>query len=121
MGPASPSPPVRYAAVFLDAASRAALLAAVPPRYPCVTADHVTLAFRPPAAAAAALPLGTTIGVDVVGMADDGDAQAVSVVGLPPTFAPRTPHATVSVRAGVANAAAGMRWRPVWRAARWRG
>lgn len=41
------SPPAIYYAAFLTPASREALLRAHPPRYPRVTADHVTLCFRP--------------------------------------------------------------------------
>lgn len=73
-------PPVlHYAAVFLDPLSRAKLLAWAQPMHSCLSADHMTLLFRPSLADAKQLPLGTTEELTVLAKMHD----AVTQVRLP--------------------------------------
>lgn len=51
-------PEVLYAGIFLDAAARQKIMAAVPPAFSNVSADHVTLCYRPSTEWLCSLPLG---------------------------------------------------------------
>jgi hypothetical protein len=87
-----------YAAVFLTEKSRAALLQHAPPLHETVSADHMTLAYRPTPEACTALPLGRDVPLFVAGAAADYRTQAVAV--QPPSWLPflsdSAPHVTVS-------------------------
>lgn len=66
--------PGRYVGWALDPKDRAALLAAFPPAYPNVVADHVTLSLE------TKVGLPTETAGEVVGIADDGrGVQALAV------------------------------------------
>eukprot|EP01105_Mastigella_eilhardi_P024991 TRINITY_DN6646_c0_g1_i1.p1 TRINITY_DN6646_c0_g1~~TRINITY_DN6646_c0_g1_i1.p1 ORF type:complete len:1877 (-),score=388.06 TRINITY_DN6646_c0_g1_i1:133-5763(-) len=76
-----PSGPVRveFTALYLDAASREALLSALPPPHKCVAASHVTLAWHPQRNLVRGLPCGRTFCATVVGVAQDENVQAAVV------------------------------------------
>jgi len=70
-----------YTAIFLDEASKEALLKAFPPLHPKVAAHHVTLAFKsgPDVAKAFEPYLEKEVEFEVVGVASDDKGQAVKV------------------------------------------
>lgn len=68
-------PALHYAAVFLDPLSRAKLLAWAQPMHSCLSADHMTLLFRPSLADAKQLPLGTTEELTVLAKMHDAVTQ----------------------------------------------
>ena len=51
-------PEVLYAGIFLDAAECQKIMAAAPPAFSNITADHVTLCYRPSTEWLYSLPLG---------------------------------------------------------------
>lgn len=64
-----------YAAVFLTDASRQALLQHVAPLHEDVSADHMTIGFKPAVEACLGLPLGREAALFIVGVAADYRAQ----------------------------------------------
>jgi hypothetical protein len=87
-----------YTGWLLDAADRAALLRAVPPRYGTVVAHHVTLKFGD----RTARPPEETVG-EIVGEADDGagvQALVVAIAGSPKRPDGGTFHITWSLEPG---------------------
>ena len=71
---------LHYAAVFLDRLSVAKLLAwTAPHMHSCLTADHMTLLFRPSFAAAEQLPLGTSVELSVTAKMHNSTAQVILV------------------------------------------
>jgi hypothetical protein len=99
-----------YVAVFLTQESRDVLLAMVPPLHPLVTADHMTLAYKPLSVQQLlAFPLGATVQLNIIGTAADSRAQAVAAdppTWLPPTASVST-HVTISVALGAKAVEAG--------------
>jgi hypothetical protein len=95
-----------YLGLFLTPESQRKLLKQFPPKHGEVHADHVTLQFKPTKEQMTALKrrrrLGDRVDVEVVGYAEDGQAQAV-VVKLPEDLKldGRTPHVTLSTAKGV--------------------
>lgn len=91
-----------YTAIFLDAASKEALLKAFPPIHPKVAGHHVTLAFhktKPEGAQAFDPYLEQVVEFEVVGEASDDKGQAVKVT-LPAPYPGLNPaqvhHVTIS-------------------------
>lgn len=68
-------PALHYAAIFLDPLSRAKLLSWAQPMHSCLTADHMTLLFRPSLEDAENLPLGTTVELSVLAKMHDSVTQ----------------------------------------------
>jgi hypothetical protein len=66
-----------YAGWLVDPATREALLARIPPRYPIVVAHHVTLKFGDETA----VPPAATV-AEIVGEADDGAGVQALVVAI---------------------------------------
>lgn len=66
---------IYYAGVFLTPTSQRLLRQAVAPRHPEVSADHVTLKFKPGRDACLQLPLGTSILIRVTGLASTTEVQ----------------------------------------------
>jgi hypothetical protein len=98
-----PPPPPKpiYTAIFLDDASKEALLKAFPPMHPKVFGHHVTLVFKPgPDAIKAFEPcLGKEVEFEVVGASSDDKGQAAKVA-LPAPYPELSPgqlhHVTIS-------------------------
>jgi hypothetical protein len=108
-----------YAAVFLTAESKEVLRAMIPPVHAAVSADHMTLAYKPTIPQLLSLPLGVEVQLKVQGMAADSRAQAV-VADPPPWLPPTTSvstHITISVAAGVQAKEAGFLMRDALQAA----
>lgn len=100
---------VLYVAVFLTQESRDVLLAMVPPAHPLVSADHMTLAYKPSVQQLLDLPLGAHVQLKIIGSAADSRAQAVAAdppTWLPPTTSVST-HITISVAVGAKAVEAG--------------
>lgn len=111
-----PSIPVTcaFSAVFLSPASRADLLAAFPPRFKQVWADHVTIAYHPSEPDLRGLPVGAACEVTVIGPpAERSDTRAealyVSDLEIPGTdqgarlyTTIARPHVTLSTAVNVA-------------------
>jgi hypothetical protein len=99
-----------YVAVFLTQESRDVLLAMVPPLHPLVTADHMTLAYKPISMQQLlSFPLGASVQLSIIGSAADSRAQAVAAdppPWLPPTASVST-HVTISVALGAKAVEAG--------------
>ena len=71
----SSSPALYYAGVFLDPLSRARLLSWAQPMHSCLSADHMTLLFRPGLEAAEKLPLGSTVELPLLAKMHDAVTQ----------------------------------------------
>ncbi|KAF6256253.1 hypothetical protein COO60DRAFT_130697 [Scenedesmus sp. NREL 46B-D3] len=99
-----------YVAVFLTQESRDVLLAMVPPLHRLVTADHMTLAYKPlTVQQLLTFPLGASVQLSIIGAAADSRAQAVAAdppSWLPPTASAST-HVTISVALGAKAVEAG--------------
>ena len=89
-----------FVSAVLTDASRARLLAAVPPVHPTVYAHHMTMAFDPDEATLAKYrPLeGQTVRLTVIAVAVDAQGQAVLVGGDSEN---EHPHVTISCAEGV--------------------
>ena len=74
-GTGTSSPALYYAGVFLDPLSRAKLLSWAQPMHSCLSADHMTLLFRPGLEAAEKLPLGCTVELPVLAKMHDAVTQ----------------------------------------------
>jgi hypothetical protein len=87
-----------YAAIFLTDKSRQQLLQHVAPLHEDVSADHMTLAYKPAVQQCLQLPLGREAALFVVGAASDWRAQAVAVEhpSWLPYLSKSTPHVTIS-------------------------
>ena len=87
-----------YAAIFLTDKSRQQLLQHVAPLHEDVSADHMTLAYKPSVQQCLQLPLGREAALFVVGAASDWRAQAVAVEhpSWLPYLSESTPHVTIS-------------------------
>ena len=64
-----------YAGIFLDSFSIAKLLYWAPPVYSCLSADHLTLLYRPSAEDLGPLPLGDTVELEVTVKMHDAAVQ----------------------------------------------
>lgn len=96
--------PFLYAGVFLDPLSSARLLAWCPPKHSQLSADHLTLLYRPSAEQVGSLPtLGASVELQVIYKAQDSTIQAVAVRG--PQWVSQLlhcpAHVTVSMADGV--------------------
>lgn len=98
-----------FSGVFLSPASRAQLLARVPPAFPIARANHVTLQHSPTAVQLRGLRAGQEVTVSVSPLAAIGDGiDAVRVLsmvtgdGWDLAEDVPTPHVTLSTRAGTA-------------------
>lgn len=117
---ATPTPEqVVYTGVFLSKMDRQRLLKAVPAAHPRVLADHMTIRYRSGTSMDPSyLPLGRTVTLKVIGVAQDHRAQVVLVQpqGVQPEEG-RTPHITISTLEGVspvyANALINRGWEPL--------
>lgn len=69
---------IHYAAVFLSDSSRDRVLQFAPPLHEAVSADHLTMAYRPSLQACLELPLGREAQLFVEGVASDYRAQVRS-------------------------------------------
>eukprot|EP00878_Enallax_costatus_P022975 GHUV01024418.1.p1 GENE.GHUV01024418.1~~GHUV01024418.1.p1 ORF type:complete len:476 (+),score=74.09 GHUV01024418.1:453-1880(+) len=100
---------VMYVGVFLTPASREVLLSVVPPKHPCISADHMTLAYKPSIIQLLDYPLGVEVPLKILGHAADSRAQAA--VADPPNWLPPTTsvstHITISVAVGTKAVEAG--------------
>lgn len=74
-GNGTSSPALYYAGVVLDPLSRAKLLSWAQPMHSCLSADHMTLLFRPGLEAAEKLPLGSTVELPVLAKMHDAVTQ----------------------------------------------
>ena len=95
--------PAIYVGVFLAKMDRQRLLKAIPPVHPQIFADHLTLKFRDDPTDSidiSEFPIGKTVSLKVVGMAENDKAQAVVVQGIKPEDG-RIPHITISTATGV--------------------
>jgi len=95
--------PAIFVGVFLDKMDRQRLLKAFPPIHPQVFADHVTIKFRDGPTDSVDLtpyPIGKTVSMKIVGLAENDKAQAIIVQGVK-TEDGRTPHITISTASGV--------------------
>lgn len=98
-----------YLGVMLLPASVAALLAACPAAHARVSADHVTLVFRPSAKTLRGVPLGLRGPLTLTGLFRDDRVQVAGVGAMPwlPWTPPPHPHITISVGEDVENREAG--------------
>jgi hypothetical protein len=99
-----------FVAVFLTQESRDVLLAMVPPLHPLVTADHMTLAYKPLSVQQLlAFPLGASVQLNITGTAADSRAQAVAADPAPwlSPMASVSTHVTISMAVGAKPAEAG--------------
>lgn len=93
-----------YVGLFLTEESRKKLLALFPPKHPKVTADHLTMAFKPSAQVMESLNpmLGMKVRLHLLHYASDEKGQAVSVQkGSLPYCENEHPHITISCADGV--------------------
>lgn len=93
-----------YVGLFLTEESRKKLLALFPPKHPKVTADHLTMAFKPGAAVMESLTpmLGMKVRLHLSRYASDEKGQAVSVRKESlPYCENKFPHITISCADGV--------------------
>ena len=92
-----------YIGVFLDAASKAALLSCFPAKHPEVFGGHVTLAFGKAMLPESMYPMGEVVTFVVAGVSDANGAQCVAVdLGKrAPLCASGFPHVTISCATGV--------------------
>ncbi|WIA09664.1 hypothetical protein OEZ85_009050 [Tetradesmus obliquus] len=100
-----------YVAVFLTQESRDVLLSMVPPLHPLVSADHMTLAYKPlNVQQLLSFPLGASVQLSITGSTADSRVQAVAAE--PPPWLLPTPsvaaHITISVALGSKAAEAGV-------------
>ncbi|KAK9834039.1 hypothetical protein WJX81_005023 [Elliptochloris bilobata] len=99
---AAPAVQPLLVAVYLDERSRAEVQQRAPPRFAKVSADHVTLAYKPSVADVArcwAAHLGSIVELTVLGQVESDSIQAL-VVRLPEWLAPSSslaPHVTISI------------------------
>lgn len=100
---------VHYAAVFLTEESKDRVLHSAPPLHEAVSADHMTLAYRPTLDQCLELPLGRQAALFVEGVVSDYRAQALAVQhpSWLPFYSESVPHVTVSVGEGVLAREAG--------------
>ncbi|KAK9859307.1 hypothetical protein WJX84_010214 [Apatococcus fuscideae] len=102
-------PDVLYAGAFLDAAQHDKLLKAVPAAFSVISADHLTLRYRPSNQWLQSLPLGAQLELTISFVALQDGLQAVNV-GLDEEaawLADLNPHITISVAPGVPAKLAG--------------
>jgi len=108
-------PAALYTGVFLDEEARAALLAAVPPAYGRVMADHLTLVYKPATANLRTTPVGARVSLRITGWVDGGEEASVQAAMaeivipeeaatsdirlalLPRLVSSGVPHVTISV------------------------
>lgn len=100
-----------YVAVFLTQESRDVLLSIAPPLHPLVSADHMTLAYKPLSVQQLlSFPLGASVQLSITGTTADSRAQAVAAE--PPPWLLPTPsaaaHITISVALGAKATEAGV-------------
>ena len=73
--PRSPSPPLLYAGIFLDPLSTARLLSFLPPKHSQLSADHLTIIYRPSQEILSSLTLGLAVDLQVLGRVEDSALQ----------------------------------------------
>lgn len=83
-----------YVGVFLTPESRERLLSFVPPLYEQVTADHLTIMFKPDDLTVENMPIGKKVRLKLVGHAHDDLVQAAIVRGV--ISGNKDPHITIS-------------------------
>ncbi|DBA98882.1 TPA: hypothetical protein ACH3X1_014639 [Trebouxia sp. C0004] len=107
--PRSSNPPLLYAGIFLDPLSTARLLSFVCPKHSKLTADHLTMLYRPSQELLRSLTLGLVVDLQVLGKIEDSTLQAVAVrcPGWVMKFLQRPAHVTVSMAEGVKPKTAG--------------
>ena len=71
--------PVHYAGIFLDALSTARLLAWAPPKYSQLSADHLTLLYKPSLEDIGSLTLGLPVELQIILKAQDSAIQVCSM------------------------------------------
>jgi hypothetical protein len=92
-----------YLGVFLTPESRLELLHAFGPIHEKVTAEHMTIAFKPSKLEVENAPIGKTVRLKVVGYAVSSKSQAVRVYGV--LSKNEHPHVTISFDSTQVNAA----------------
>ena len=73
------SPSFQYAGIFLDPLSAARLLSWAPPRHSKLSADHLTLLYRPSQEQMQSLTLGLQVDLPIVAKAHDLAIQVLSI------------------------------------------
>ncbi len=73
--PRSSNPPLLYAGIFLDPLSTARLLAFASPKHSQLSADHLTMIYRPSQEALSSLTLGLVVDLQVLGKVEDSALQ----------------------------------------------
>ncbi|KAL0032695.1 hypothetical protein WJX79_003892 [Trebouxia sp. C0005] len=107
--PRSLHPPLLYAGIFLDPLSTARLLSFAPPKHSKLSADHLTMIYRPSQELLRSLTLGLAVDFQVLGKIEDSTLQAVAVrcPGWVMKLLQRPAHVTVSTAEGVKPKTAG--------------
>ncbi|KAL0046380.1 hypothetical protein WJX82_010916 [Trebouxia sp. C0006] len=107
--PRSSNPPLLYAGVFLDPLSTARLLSFASPKHSKLSADHLTMIYRPSQDILSSLTLGLVVDLQVLGKVEDSALQAVAVQcpGWVMKFLQRPAHVTVSMAEGSKRKTAG--------------
>ena len=73
--PRSSSPPLLYAGIFLDPLSTACLLSFASPKHSQLSADHLTMIYRPSQELLRSLTLGLVVDLQVLGKVEDSALQ----------------------------------------------
>ena len=73
--PRSSNPPLLYAGVFLDPLSTARLLSFASPKHSKLSADHLTMVYRPSQDILSSLTLGLVVDLQVLGKVEDSALQ----------------------------------------------
>lgn len=73
--PRSLHPPLLYAGIFLDPLSTARLLSFAPPKHSKLSADHLTMIYRPSQELLRSLTLGLAVDFQVLGKIEDSTLQ----------------------------------------------
>jgi hypothetical protein len=85
-----------YIGIFIGEESRKDLLSKFPPKFAKVSADHVTLVYKPSEAEINSFNIGESATIPVLGYAEDEKGQAILVSVQ--NAKNKNPHITISVR-----------------------